>query len=60
MRRFALLVFFMMLPLCIFAAPFGLKMGMTIDEIAEHCEEGPAHIEDDIYIIEPVKKTSAF
>lgn len=40
MRRFALLVFFMMLPLCIFAAPFGLKMGMTIDEIAEQCEEG--------------------
>ena len=60
MRRFALLVFFMMLPLCIFAAPFGLKMGMTIDEIAKQCEEGPAHIEDDIYIIEPVKKHPLF
>jgi len=34
----------------LYAAPFGLKMGMTIDEIAEQCEGDPSFIKDDIKI----------
>ena len=44
----------------IFAAPFGLKMGMTIDEIAEQCEEEPSFVKDDIYLIKPLKKHPLF
>ena len=44
----------------VFAAPFGLKMGMTIDEIAEQCEEEPSFFKDDIYIIKPIKKHPLF
>ena len=39
----------------IFAAPFGLKMGMTIDEIAEQCEEEPTFVKDDKYWFQALK-----
>lgn len=32
----------------VFPAPFGLKMGMTIDEISEQCEEEPSFVKDDV------------
>ena len=60
MRKLTLLVLTAILPFCVYAAPFGLKMGMTIDEIAEQCEEEPVHIEGDAYIIKPVKKHPLF
>lgn len=60
MRKFTLLVLTAILPFCVYAAPFGLKMGMTMDEIAEQCEEELVHIEGDAYIIEPVKKHPLF
>lgn len=60
MRRFCL---FLILTLCsfsLFAAPFGLKMGMTIDEIAKQCEEEPSFVKDDIYLVKPIKKHPLF
>lgn len=39
MKRLFLAVLFIVGATCTYAAPFGLKMGMTIDEIAEQCED---------------------
>ena len=44
----------------IYAAPFCLKMGMTIEEIAEQCEEEPSFVKDDIYLVKPKKKHPLF
>ena len=60
MRKFMLLVLTTILSFCVYAAPFGLKMGMTLNEIARQCEERPAHLEGDAYTIEPVKKHPFF
>ena len=60
MRKFTLLVLTQILSFCVYAAPFGLKMGMTLDEITEQCEEEPSYLENDIYIISPVKKHPLF
>lgn len=43
-----------------YAAPFGLKMGMTVEEIAEQCEEEPSYVKDDIYLVKPIKKHPLF
>lgn len=44
-----------------YAAPFGLKMGMTIDEITQVCNGSPPRYYDrDIYFITPSKKHSLF
>ena len=60
MKRFISVTLLYFLTVVIFAAPFGLKMGMTLDEIAEQCEEEPSYLENDIYIIAPVKKHPLF
>lgn len=39
MERLFLAVLFIVGATFTYAAPFGLKMGMTIDEIAEQCED---------------------
>lgn len=50
-----------LLPLSIFAAPFGLKMGMTLDEITEACSGSkPIYVENDCYYVFPVKKHPLF
>ena len=60
MKKLFLALIFGLLSTFIYAAPFGLKMGMTIDEIAEQCEEEPSFIEDDIYWIKPIKSHPIF
>ena len=60
MKKFILFIIFTILPLLAFAAPFGLKMGMTIEEIAAQCEENPYLYKDDCYVIKPVKKHPLF
>ena len=60
MKKLFLTLIFGLLSTFIYAAPFGLKMGMTIDEIAEQCEEEPSFIEDDIYLIKPIKSHPLF
>ena len=60
MKKKFLALIFGIISTFIYAAPFGLKMGMTIDEIAEQCEEEPSFIEDDIYWIKPIKSHPIF
>ncbi len=60
MKRFVLIYVFVFLSIAIFASPFGLKMGMTIDEIAEQCEEYPSFVKDEIYLVKPIKKHPLF
>ena len=60
MKNFFLIFTLILNSLFIYAAPFGLKMGMSIDKIAELCEESPVFIENDTYLIVPVKKHPVF
>lgn len=56
-----ILLFSFLLPLSIFAAPFGLTMGMSLDDLAEACDgTEPKHIENDCYYVFPVKKHPLF
>ena len=61
MKKFFLIFIFALIPFSIIAAPFGLKMGMTLNEIAEVCDGiEPQHIENDCYYISPTKKHPLF
>nr|WP_318681869.1 hypothetical protein [uncultured Treponema sp.] len=60
MKKLFLALMFGLLSTFIYAAPFGLKMGMTIEEIAEQCEEEPSFVKDDIYLVKPIKKHPLF
>ena len=60
MRKLFLVMIFGLISAFIYAAPFGLKMGMTVEEIAEQCEEEPSYFEDDIYFVKPIKKHPLF
>ena len=60
MKKLFLALIFGLISTFIYAAPFGLKMGMTIDEIAEQCEEEPSFVKDDIYWIKPIKSHPLF
>ena len=60
MKKLFFALIFGLISAFIYAAPFGLKMGMTIEEIAEQCEEEPSFVKDDIYFIKPVKKHPLF
>ena len=60
MKKLFLLSFFIIISTFLYAAPFGLKMGMTIEEIAELCEEEPYFEKDDVYIIKPIKSHPLF
>ena len=60
MKKLFLALIFGLLSTFIYAAPFGLKMGMTIEEIAAQCEEEPSFVKDDIYLVKPVKSHPLF
>lgn len=60
MRKLFLVMIFGLISAFIYAAPFGLKMGMTVEDIAEQCEEEPSYFEDDIYLVKPIKKHPLF
>ncbi len=60
MKKLFFALIFGLLSTFIYAAPFGLKMGMTIEEIAEQCEEEPSFVKDDIYLVKPIKKHPLF
>lgn len=50
-----------LLPLVVFSAPFGLKMGMTLEEIKSACNGiKPKFYERNIYFITPAKKHPLF
>ena len=60
MKKLFLTLVFSFLSYMLFAAPFGLKMGMTVEEIAAQCEEDPSYMRDDIYLIKPTKSHPLF
>ena len=60
MKKILLILIFAFFHLALFAAPFGLKMGMTIDEISAQCEEKPSFVKDDIYLVKPKKSHPLF
>lgn len=60
MKRLFLAVMLIISATFTYAAPFGLKMGMTIDEISEQCESEPSFVKDDIYLVTPIKKHPLF
>lgn len=60
-KNILILLISFLLPLSIFAAPFGLKMGMTLDEITEACNGlKPIYVENDCYQIYPAKTHPLF
>ena len=60
MKKLFLTLIFGLLSTFVYAAPFGFKMGMTIEEITEQCEEEPSFVKDDIYLAKPIKKHPLF
>lgn len=61
MKKIAIFFVLIILPFYFFAAPFGLKMGMTLDEVTEACGgTKPVHIEDNCYQIYPTKTHPLF
>lgn len=61
MKKLFLLLILLSAPILLFSAPFGLSMGMTLDDLAETCDGAePIHIEDDCYYVFPVKKHPLF
>jgi len=50
MKKIFFIILLSILPAFIFALPFGLKMGMNLDEISAECEEEPSFVKDDIYL----------
>ena len=60
MKKLFLILLFTLLPFTIFAGPFGLKMGMTLEEVTEVCDKKPQLYREDIYYITPIKKHPLF
>lgn len=50
MKKVFLFFSLILLPVAIFTSPFRLKMGMTIEEIAEQCEEESVFIENGVSV----------
>lgn len=61
MKKLFLLLIFLSAQILLFSVPFGLSMGMTLDDLTEACDGAePIHIEDDCYYVFPVKKHPLF
>ena len=60
MKKLCILFILFFIPVTIFAGPFGLKMGMSLEELTEACTEEPEYIADDRYYIQPKKSHPLF
>lgn len=60
MKKLIISFAFVFIQTAMFASPFGLKMGMTIEEIAEQCEGEPVSFKNGRYLIKPIKKHPLF
>ena len=60
MKKILFLMIMAIFPTLAMASPFGLKMGMTIKEIAKECEGRPEFVKNDAYIIKPKKSHPSF
>ena len=63
MKRFVLLAVLFLMATMLFAGPFGLEMGMTLDEIKAKCG-GWSNVkysgDGDVYMVEPPRKSFSF
>lgn len=59
-KSFAFLTILFTCALSVFAGPFGLSMGMSLEEIAAECTDEPKYIADDRYLIQPTKSHPLF
>lgn len=60
MKKAIVLLIVALFPMLACAAPFGLKMGMSLKDIAKECEGKPELIKDDKYLIKPKKNHPLF
>ncbi len=60
MKKMFFLLIMAIFPALAMASPFGLKMGMTLKEIAKECEGKPKFVKNDAYIIKPKKSHPSF
>jgi hypothetical protein len=61
MKKFVLLVVLFLMSTMLFAGPFGLEMGMTLEEIREKCgSSNVKYSEDGVYMVKPPRKSSSF
>ena len=60
MKKILFLLVMAIFPALAMASPFGLKMGMTLKEIAKECESKPEFVKNDAYIIKPKKSHPSF
>ena len=62
MKRFVLLAVSFLMATVLFAGPFGLEMGMTLEEIKAKCggKEPEYKGRGYVYKIEPIKKDGTF
>lgn len=44
----------------VFAGPFGIEMGMSLQEVTKICKSEPKLVENDMYLIEPPKTNDLF
>lgn len=59
-KTILLSVLFIFGMISVFAGPFGLSMGMSLEEIAAECTDEPKYIADDRYLIQPTKSHPLF
>ena len=60
-KKIIILCLFILTSFSLFSSPFGLKMGMTFDEITEASDDkSPILVDNDIYYIYPSKTHPAF
>lgn len=61
MKKIVLFAIAFLMVNVLFAGPFGLEMGMTLEEIKEKCGwNNVEHIEKDMYKIKPPRSSSSF
>lgn len=61
MKKNLLTVLFLFLPIAIFASPFGLEKGMSLEEIEAVCNGNESvKVEDEVYLVKPLKSHPLF
>ncbi|WP_290736362.1 MULTISPECIES: hypothetical protein [unclassified Fibrobacter] len=60
MKKMLFFLIVAIFPALAMASPFGLKMGMTIKDIAKECEGKPEFVKNDAYLIKPKKSHPSF
>lgn len=60
MKKYFLFFVLIFVSVSLFAGPFGLEEGMSLEEITAQCVEKPEFFEDDMFVIYPKKKHPLF